>query len=73
MFSSCCCVIADAALHAALVPELASDPVQMRFAETGREALALVLDPPVVFVVASPLPDMSTSEFLRRLRARVMA
>jgi|JI10StandDraft_1071094.scaffolds.fasta_scaffold80728_6 two-component system phosphate regulon response regulator PhoB len=71
MFSSCCCVIADAALHAALVPELASDPVLMRYAETGRDALALVLDPPVVFVVASPLPDMSTSEFLRRLRDRV--
>lgn len=68
MFSSCCCVIADAALHAALGPEFASDPVLLRFAETGREALAMVLEPPVVFVVACPLPDMSTSEFLRRLR-----
>ena len=70
MLSSSCCVIADAQLHAALVPELASDPVSVRYAGTGREALALLLEPPVVFVVASPLPDMSTSEFLRRLRER---
>jgi len=71
MLSSSCCVIADAALHAALVPEFASDPVLMRYAPTGREALGFELEPPVVFVVASPLPDMTTSEFLRRLRARV--
>ncbi|MCA9534325.1 MAG: response regulator transcription factor [Myxococcales bacterium] len=68
MFSSCCCVIGDAALHAGLVPEFASEPVLLRFAATGREALALVVDPPVVFVLASPLPDMGTSEFLRRMR-----
>lgn len=71
MFPSSCCVIADAALHASLVPELSSDSVSVRYAGTGREALLLALEPPVVFVVASPLPDMSTSEFLRRIRERV--
>ena len=59
MFPSSCCVIADAALHASLVPELSSDSVSVRYASTGREALALVLEPPMVFVVASPLPDMA--------------
>ncbi|MCA9578988.1 MAG: response regulator transcription factor [Sandaracinaceae bacterium] len=68
MFSSCCCVIADVALHGALQNEFASEPVLLRYVATGREALAMTLEPPVVFLVASPLPDMSTSEFLRRLR-----
>jgi DNA-binding response OmpR family regulator len=68
MFSSCCCVVADSTLCAELAPELASDAIALRHAPTGREALALLLDPPIVFVVVAPLPDMSTSEFLRQVR-----
>ena len=55
-------------MHAALVTELSPDRVHVRYLERGTDALALPFDPPVVFVLASPLPDMTTSEFLRRLR-----